>query len=146
MDLLQKLDISPENLPALMKQLSAPFPRGMEIVNIEPLKEKLSKHFPKAMIYRHTPESIPGDLMEKFHAKSLPVVKNHRGQEIDLNAHVLGLEIENGTLLAKVKCNDQGCTASPFVIYAGLLGIEIDPAKLDEASRRFLIAKIGIEW
>ena len=145
-DLLQKLDISPENLPALMKQLSAPFPRGMEIVNIEPLKEKLSKHFPKAMIYRHTPESIPGDLMERFLAKSLPVVKNHRGQEIDLNAHVIGLEIENGTLLAKVKCNDQGCTASPFVIYAGLLGIEIDPAKLDEASRRFLIAKIGIEW
>ena len=49
-------------------------------------------------------------------------------------------------MLVKVKCNDQGCTASPFVIFAGLLGIEIDPAKLDEASRRFLIAKISMEW
>jgi hypothetical protein len=144
-DLLQKLDISPENLPRLMEQLSAPFPRGMEIVNIEPLKEKLSKHFPKAMVYRHTPESIPADLMERFNAKALPVVKNHRGQEIDLNEHVLGIDVVNGALFVKVKCNDQGCTASPFVIYAGLLGFEIDPAKLDEVSRRFLIAKVSME-
>jgi radical SAM-linked protein len=145
-DLLQKLDISPENLPNLMAQLSEPFPRGMEIVNIEPLKEKLSKHFPKAMVYRHTPESIPADLMERFNAKDLPIVKNHRGQEINLNEHVQGIEIAGKTMLVKVKCNDQGCTASPFVIFAGLLGIEIDPAKLDEASRRFLIAKISMEW
>jgi hypothetical protein len=145
-DLLQKLDISPENLPNLMAQLSEPFPRGMEIVNIEPLKEKLSKHFPKAMVYRHTPESIPADLMERFNAKDLPIVKNHRGQEINLNEHVQGIEIAGKTMLVKGKCNDQGCTASPFVIFAGLLVIEIDPAKLDEASRRFLIAKISMEW
>jgi L-2-hydroxyglutarate oxidase LhgO len=129
-----------------MAQLSEPFPRGMEIVNIEPLKEKLSKHFPKSMIYRHTPENIPSDLMERFNAKALPVVKNHRGQEIDLNEHVEGIEIQGKTMFVKIKCNNQGCTASPFVIYAGLLGVEIDPAKLDEASRRFLIAKIAMEW
>jgi radical SAM-linked protein len=145
-DLLQKLDISPENLPKLMAELSAPFPRGMEIVNIEPLKEKLSKHFPTAMVYRHVPENIPDDLMEKFNAKALPVVKNHRGQEIDLNEHVMDIDIQNGTMFVKVKCNNQGATASPFVIYAGLLGMEIDPSKIDEAARRFLIAKIGIEW
>lgn len=129
-----------------MAQLSEPFPRGMEIVSIEPLKEKLSKHFPTAMVYRHTPESIPADLMEKFQAKTLPVVKNHRGQEIDLNEHVLDIDIQNGTMFVKIKCNNQGATASPFVIYAGLLGMEIDPTKIDEAARRFLIAKIGIEW
>ena len=145
-DLLQKLDISPENLPALMAQLSAPFPRGMEIVNIEPLKEKLSKRFPTAMMYRHTPESIPDDMMEKFRTKTLPVVKNHRGQEIDLNEQVLDLDIQNGTMFVKIKCNNQGATASPFVIYAGLLGMDIDPTKIDEAARRFLIAKIGMEW
>jgi hypothetical protein len=84
--------------------------------------------------------------MERFNAKDLPIVKNHRGQEINLNEHVQGIEIAGKTMLVKVKCNDQGCTASPFVIFAGLLGIEIDPAKLDEASRRFLIAKISMEW
>ena len=84
--------------------------------------------------------------MERFNAKTLPIVKNHRGQEINLNEQVLGIEIAGGTLFVKVKCNEQGCTASPFVIYAGLLGMEIDPAKLDEASRRFLIAKISMEW
>ena len=70
-DLLQKLDLSAEGKPAIIAKLSAPFPRGMEIVDIEPLKEKLSKHFPKAMVYRHTPESIPADLMQKFEQKFL---------------------------------------------------------------------------
>ncbi|MCQ2060099.1 MAG: TIGR03960 family B12-binding radical SAM protein [Fibrobacter sp.] len=145
-DLLQELDLSKENLPKLIATLSAPFPRGMEIVNIEPLREKLSKNFPKAMVYRYVPESIPTDLMTKFNTKNLPIVTNHRGQEINLNDHVLGIEVQNGTLFIKVKCNNQGTTASPFVIYAGLLGIKIDPGKLDEVSRRFLVAKIAIEW
>ena len=145
-ELREPLDISPENLPKIMAQLSAPFPRGMEIVNIEPLKEKLSKHFPKAMVYRYTPEQVPPDLMERLASKTLPVVTNHRGQEIDLNQHVLGIENREGTLFLKIKCNDQGATASPFVIIAGLLGITIDPAKLDEVSRRFLVAKIAMEW
>jgi hypothetical protein len=49
-------------------------------------------------------------------------------------------------MVVRVKCKNQGTTPSPFVIFAGLLGIEIDPAKLDEVSRRFLVAKIAIEW
>ena len=126
--------------------LSAPFPHGMEIVDIEPLKEKLSKHFPKAMVYRHTPESIPADLMDKFEQKQLPIVTNHRGQQMNLNEQVLGIEIQDNTMTIRVKCNNQGTTPSPFVIFAGLLGIEIDPAKLDEVSRRFLVAKVAIEW
>ena len=145
-ELLKPLDLTPENLPNLMKELSRPFPRGMEIVNIEPLKEKLSKHFPKAMVYRYTPEAIPADLMERFNSKTFPTVTNHRGQEIDLNQHVLSIENREGTLYIKVKCNDQGTTASPFVIFAGILGISIDPAKLDEVSRRFLVAKVSMEW
>ena len=145
-DLLQKLDLSAEGKPAIIEKLSAPFPRGMEIVDIEPLKEKLSKHFPKAMVYRHTPESIPADLMQKLEQKQLPIVTNHRGQQMDLNEQVLGIDIQNGTMVVRVKCNNQGTTPSPFVIFAGLLGIEIDPAKLDEVSRRFLVAKIAIEW
>jgi hypothetical protein len=32
------------------------------------------------------------------------------------------------------------------VIFAGILGISIDPAKLDEVSRRFLVAKMAMEW
>ena len=129
-----------------MAQLSAPFPRGMEIVNIEPLKEKLSKHFPKAMVYRYTPEQVPPDLMERLASKTLPVVTNHRGQEIDLNQHILSIKNQEGTLFLRIRCNDQGATASPFVIIAGLLGIPIGPAKVDEVSRRFLVAKIAMEW
>ena len=145
-DLLQPLDISPEGKQKTIEKLSAPFPHGMEIVDIEPLKEKLSKHFPTAIIYRHTPESIPADLMEKFEQKKSPVVTNHRGQQMDLNELVSGLEIKDGTIYIRVKCNNQGTTPSPFVVFAGILGVENDPTKLDEAARRILVAKIAIEW
>ena len=145
-DLLQPLDISKENLPKIMAELSRPFPRGMEIVNIEPLKEKLSKHMPTAMIYSFTPDAIPEGIMEKFESKTLPVVLNHRGQEINLNEHILGIQIEGGAIVLKIKCNNMGTTASPFNIYAALMGVNFDPKKLDEASRRFLIKKIAMEW
>ena len=145
-DLLQPLDISPEGKQKTIDMLSAPFPHGMEIVDIEPLKEKLSKHFPQAIIYRHTPENIPNDLMEKFEQKRLPIMTNHRGQKMNLNDLVLGIEIQNGTMFVRVMCNEQGTTASPFVILAGLLGIDIDPTKTDDIARRFLVAKIAMEW
>jgi len=70
----------------------------------------------------------------------------HSGQEFDLNEHVMEIDIQGKTLVIKVKCNNQGTTISPFVIYAGLLGITIDPTKLDEVSRRFLVAKTAIIW
>lgn len=145
-DLLQPLDISKENLPKIMAELSRPFPRGMEIVNIEPLKEKLSKHMPTAMIYSFTPEQMPEGIMEKFEKKTLPVVLNHRGQEINLNEHLLGIQIAGGAIITKVKCNNMGTTVSPFNIYAALMGVEFDPKKLDESSRRYLIKKIAMEF
>ena len=119
-ELLQKLDISPENLPTLMAQLSTPFPRGMEIVNIEPLKEKLSKHFPKAMVYRHTPESIPADLMERFNAKALPVVKNHRGQEIDLI--LLDYVLPDGTGMDVIQTAKRLGLLAKIVVFSGEAG------------------------
>ena len=145
-DLLQPLDISKENLPKIMAELSRPFPRGMEIVNIEPLHEKLSKHMPTAMIYSFTPDKMPEGIMEKFESKMLPVVLNHRGQEINLNEHLLGIQIAGGAIITKVKCNNMGTTVSPFNIYAALMGVEFDPKKLDESSRRYLIKKIAMEF
>ena len=120
-DLLQPLDISKENLPKIMAELSRPFPRGMEIVNIEPLHEKLSKHMPTAMIYSFTPDAIPEGIMEKFESKTLPVVLNHRGQEINLNEHLLGIQIAGDAIITKVKCNNMGTTVSPLNIYAALM-------------------------
>lgn len=149
-ELLKPLDISKEGLPKTMKKLSAPFPRGMEIVNIEPLTDKLSKHFPKAMVYSYTADDMDDaqaqNIREQFSVKDLPVVLNHRGQEINLNEHILDLQIQGKTILVKAKCNDQGGTASPFSIYAGLLGKEYDPKKVDDETRKFLIKKIAMDF
>lgn len=149
-DLLEPLDISKEGLSATMKKLSNPFPRGMEITNIEPLQGKLSKNMPKAMIYSFTPSDLSveqsAQIMESFKAQTLPIVLNHRGQEIDLNKQILDIQIQGHTILTKVKCNEMGGTASPFSIYAGLLGKEYDPKKVDDETRKFLIKKIAMEF
>jgi hypothetical protein len=84
--------------------------------------------------------------MEKFESKTLPVVLNHRGQEINLNEHIQGIQIAGGAIILKIKCNNMGTTASPFNIYAALMGVEFDPKKLDESSRRYLIKKIAMEF
>lgn len=145
-ELLKKLDLSESALPTLLETLNRPFPQGMEIVSIEPMKDKLSDHFPKAILYSFRPEVMPEGLLEKFNSKTLPVVTNHRGQELDLNKQVLDMAIENGNIVTKVACNNMGGSASPFSIYAALMGVEHDASKVSEEARKFLIKKIGIEY
>ena len=101
---------------------------------------------PLGGIGHRVPESIPEGIMERFHNKALPVVVNHRGKELDLNEHVIDVEIREGTIYARIKCNEQGATASPFSIFAALMGESFDPSNLNESSRRYLIRKLSIEF
>ncbi len=144
--LLQKLDLSPEALPALLDTLNAPFPAGMAILKIEPLVEKLAKNFPVSMDYVYTPKEMPKDIFEKFSTKSLPTVQDHRGHDVNLNEHILSLREENGTLHLRAKCNDQGVTVSPYVLFGGLMGLVQDASRLDEEYRKFLIRKVEMQW
>lgn len=143
---LVPLDISPEKLPALLEKLNAPFPMGMKILKIENLTYKLSSKFPTSMTYSFKPEKVPGDLLEKFLSRKMPVVKDHRGREVDLNTHILDLQIRDGKIFIRVKCNDQGGTASPYPLFGGLMGIGNGTANLDDLSRRFLIRKESMHW
>ena len=139
-ELLQKLDLSDSNRSALIEKLNAFLPHGIKIIGIEPLQEKLSKNFPKAMIFKYTPEKF---LYSRnfIQRKKLPIVFNHRGVEVDLNEHILDLQIINNAIITKVKCNDQGGSVSPYTIYAGLMQLENDASRLDEVARTFLIQK-----
>lgn len=143
---LVPLDISPEKLPALLEKLNAPFPMGMKILKIENLTYKLSSKFPTSMTYSFKPEKVPGNLLEKFLSRKMPVVKDHRGREVDLNTHILDLQIRDGKIFIRVKCNDQGGTASPYPLFGGLMGIGNGTANLDDLSRRFLIRKESMHW
>ncbi|MCI5601280.1 MAG: TIGR03960 family B12-binding radical SAM protein [Hallerella porci] len=142
------LDLSPENKSKLIEELSAPFPMGMKILDIEPIDYKLSSHFPTSVTYSYQPKEIPADLMQKFIDKKLPIVQNHRGQEIDLNEHICNLKIANGKIFIRVKCNNQGGTASPYPLFGGLMGMENvnSAAALDDASRQFLIRKEEMQF
>lgn len=145
-ELLKKLDLSGFNHSKLLEKLNLFLPRGIRITKIEPLAEKLSKNFPKAMVFKYTPEKIPSTLETLFREKNLPVVFNHRGVEVNLNEHILDLQIIDKAIITKVKCNDQGGSVSPYTIYAGLMGLENDASRLDEIARTFLIQKIALEW
>ncbi|MCK9182307.1 MAG: TIGR03960 family B12-binding radical SAM protein [Fibrobacteraceae bacterium] len=143
---LQKLDLSEENIPRLIAKLSEPFPMGMKILKIETLDSKLSKNFPTSMTYSYKPDIIPADLFDKFKEKKLPTITNHRGQEVNLNEHILELSEQDGKIIIRVKCNDQGGTMSPFALYGGLMGLVEDTSQLDDESRRYLIRKEQMHW
>lgn len=144
---LVPLNLSSEK-DKLIEKLNAPFPRGMKILNIEPLSYKLSSRFPSSIAYSYMPEHIPEGLLEKFKEKQLPVVRNHRGQEINLNEHILDLKTDCGKIWIRVRCNDQGGTASPYPLFGGLMGVvnADSAASLDDLSRRFLIRKESMYW
>jgi len=126
-ELLEKLDL--ENGKAeLFKSLNACFPKGLEIVLIEPLKEKLSSQFPKSTNYCMLGK-YPSELPQKKENGELPTVLNHRGQSINLNEHVLSITEAENALHVTVKCNEQGATVSPFIVYSGLLGISEQEAR-----------------
>lgn len=141
-ELLTSLDLSDSGLKALFEKLNPIFPQGMKILKIELLREKLSKTPPTSMLFAHRSENIPLDLEQKFKEKTLPVIVNHRGQEINLNSQILEIKQENGELLICLRCNEQGATVSPYIVYAALLGIEYNSQNLNEAARQLLIRKI----
>ena len=143
---LKPLDLSPENLPKLMETLSEPFPMGMKVLNIEPLTYKLSSRCPKSMTYSFKPEVLPEGLVEKFQSKTLPIVLNHRGHEVNLNAHILDLQICDGRIFMRVKCNEQGGTASPYPLFGGLMGVKTATATVDDVTRQYLIRKESMEF
>jgi radical SAM-linked protein len=120
-ELLEKLDLE-GGKAGLFKSLNACFPKGLEIVLIEPLKEKLSAQVPKSTNYCMLGE-YPSDLPQKKEKNELPSVLNHRGQSINLNEHILSITEAENALHITVKCNEQGVTVSPFAVYSGLLGI-----------------------
>lgn len=124
-ELLSALDLSGEAYHKLLSEISRPFPRGMEVVAIERLNEKLSKHMPVAMEYAFQGE-FPEGLPSLKAAGKLATVQNHRGMTVDLNAHILLLEETPGFLHIRAKCNDQGVTVSPYTLFAGLLGTSDD--------------------
>lgn len=124
-ELLQKLDLNEPHYHTLLAEISTSFPKGMEVVAVEWIQEKLSKHMPMAMDYSYIGD-YPEGLLAQFQAGELAVVFNHRGSEIDLNAHILSIECTPGALHIRAKCNNQGVTVSPFTLYAGLLGVSDD--------------------
>ncbi|MDR0515732.1 MAG: TIGR03960 family B12-binding radical SAM protein [Fibromonadaceae bacterium] len=135
-ELLEKLDLG-AGKTSLLKSINACFPLGLEIASIEPLQGKLSANVPASMDYCMLGEYPSGLLQKKEHGE-LPAVLNHRGQSINLNEHIISISESKNALHATVKCNEQGCTVSPFTIFGGLLGIS------EQEARALSIVKIAV--
>jgi radical SAM-linked protein len=134
-ELLKELNLG-DGKAGFIKSINACFPLGLEVVSIEPLKEKLSAQVPKSMNYC-LKGKYPSGLVQKKEKNELPTVLNHRGLSINLNEHVLSIKEAENALHITVKCNDQGATVSPFTIYGGLLGIS------EQEARALSVVKIG---
>jgi hypothetical protein len=104
----------------------------------------LSKNMPDALEYMYE-GNCPHEALEmSFQNKTLAVVKNHRGHDIDLNEHILALSFYPCALGKRVvfltKTNGQGNTVSPFTLLSGLLGLT------DDDTRKMLITKTKAVW
>lgn len=141
-ELLRELPLSGTKYEELLREISRPFPQGMAVTKIQPLSKKLSKQMPVAIEYRWRGNLDTKALLARFQNKTLPVVKNHRGHEVDLNVHILELvctrELDLDLITFLVKTNGQGNTVSPFTLLGGLLEIT------DEEARTMLIVKSGV--
>jgi len=136
-ELLEKLDLE-DGKAELIRSINETFPSGLEIVLIEPLKDKLSANFPKFMDYCMQGK-YPSGLSQKKENGCLPTVLSHRGQSLNLNEHVFSIGEAENALHITVKCNEQGGSASPFTIYGGLLGIS------EQEARALNIVKINFK-
>jgi radical SAM family uncharacterized protein/radical SAM-linked protein len=117
-----------EKLESSKAELNKCFPKGLEIVSIEPLQTKLSANMPKTMDYCML-GSYPSGLPQKKEKNELPIVLNHRNQSVELNEHVLSINEAENALHITLKCNEQGATVSPYTIYSGLLNISEQEAR-----------------
>lgn len=145
-ELLENLDLKEDARSKLLQKLNHILPAGLEIIDIERITEKLSKKVPKAMQFMHKADSIPQNLEAKFLKKNLPTVSNHRGHAIDLNEHIIDLNINENCILITVKTNSQGTCVSPYTIYGALLSKDPSDTQLDLKSRTLLIQKTTIIW
>ena len=138
-ELLQKLPLHGEAYTQTICDISKAFPTGMRIVEIRLLQTKLSKQMPDALEYQWMGVCDAAKIEQDFAHKTMMVVQNHRGHEVDLNEHILKLDLERKgeqcVVTFLVKTNGQGNTVSPFTLLAGLLGVG------DEETRKLRITK-----
>ncbi|NLB62619.1 MAG: TIGR03960 family B12-binding radical SAM protein [Fibrobacter sp.] len=142
--LLEELPLQGKEYEELLSQISAPFPVGMEVVQIEPLQQKLSQNPPQSVEYHTVLSSLPTELEARYAQKNLGKVVNHRGVEINVDEHIKDLQIEKLNDKYKIsicaRANKQGNTISPFVLFAGIL--EIPEAE----ARSLLVVKSALAY
>jgi len=140
-ELLRELPLQGAEYDRTLAEISLPFPKGMRVVAIRPLLVGLSKQMPIALEYTHVGPCQGPALLAAFANKTLAVVKNHRGHDVDLNEHIIELRAEpcaeGYRLVFLTQTNGQGNTVSPFTLLAGLLGVS------DDEARKLLVTKTG---
>jgi len=143
-ELLQELPLKGEAYQKLLADISQSFPTGMRVTSIRVLSTGLSKNMPDALEYVYEGECPREALELAFQNKTMAIVQNHRGHDIDLNEHILALSFSPCALGQRVvfltKTNGQGNTVSPFTLLSGLLGLT------DEDTRKMLITKTRAVW
>lgn len=112
-----------------LAELGRVFPGGVEVVKLE----RIAKAKPKvaeAILYG-LPGAYDDKILAKFQAGELPKLINHRGQEIDVQAEIQSIHCGEGNRLdIWVRANIQGVTTSPFLLYAGLLDMPQEQARI----------------
>ena len=109
------------------QRLSAMLPEGMEVLSITEVSKSKMPHV-SSVVYRSG--AYPGGLkileeaLGRFQEGSYSRMQKSRDKDIDLNDEIEEVWMENGELCIKAKTHSSGSSISPYLAFAGVLGID----------------------
>jgi hypothetical protein len=56
-------------------------------------------------------------------------LENHRGKLVDVQQEIISYREENKKTFVRARASQLGVTVSPFILYAGLMGVTVEDAR-----------------
>lgn len=117
-----------ENLTdEFFQQLNLIFPRGMEILSIARQTSKKPRIPIEVEYYM---DDVLSEERKLFVAtEKINPLENHRGKLVDVQKEIISYREENRKTYVRARASQLGVTVSPFILYAGLMGVTVEDAR-----------------
>jgi hypothetical protein len=117
-----------ENLTdEFFKQLNLIFPKGMEILSIARQTSKKPRIPIEVEYYM---DDVLSEERKRFVAsEKITPLENHRGKLVDVQQEIISYREENKKTFVRARASQLGVTVSPFILYAGLMGVTVEDAR-----------------
>jgi radical SAM family uncharacterized protein/radical SAM-linked protein len=128
------------------RRLSVLMPKGMEVVSLAPVGRARMPRIETITFrlgsYSGGLEALEGGA-RRFAEGTYGRFAANRGKDIDLGSEIDSVWMENGELCLKVKAQPSGAAISPYLAYAGLLGVEPEALRSEPIAKADFVLDAG---